>query len=128
MPLTREQRTDAYRLYQLIGERDMPSNNTAARLVQRSSLPAKRVQAAIDFLWADDSGFIRADTNPDSGEMGYFVDPKCKKKTPMDLDLLWNIQQENLADKEDGGEDDGEDEDEDEDEWNEMDEEDPDED
>jgi hypothetical protein len=76
MPLTREQRNDAYRLYILIGERDMPSNCTPERLVQRSGIPTARVLAAIDLLWADDAGFIRVDQNRRTGERGYFVDLK----------------------------------------------------
>ena len=123
MPLTRELRNDAYKVYLLIGERDMPSNNTAERLVQRAALPKKRVLAALELLWCDDAGFVRVDENPDTRERGYFVDPKCKKKTPLDLDALyrdWEQDQEDEDPDEEGNS-------EPDDEWDEIDDEDDDE-
>lgn len=113
MPLTREQRSDAFRLYLLIGERDMPSNCTAERLVQRSGIPADRVLEALELLWGDDSGFIRFDEHPKTGERGYFVDPKCRKKSPTDLDALYDARQEalNEAASDDDEDDDDEDDD-----------------
>jgi len=123
MPLTRELRNDAYKLYLLIKERDMPSNNTAERLKQRSGLPVARVLAALELLWCDDTGFIRVDINPDTGERGYFVDPKCKKKTPPDLDDLY-LDWEQAQDE--TGDDESEDEGDPDDEWGEMDEDDDD--
>jgi hypothetical protein len=112
MPLSRDQRTNIWTIFRLIGERDMPSNCTAERLVERSNLNPEEVMWAIEILWADDAGFIRVDVHPRSGERGYFVDPKSKKKTPMDLDTLyanWEISQEDGD--EDGDEDDDEDDD-----------------
>ena len=120
MPLTRELRNDAYKIYLLIGERDMPSNNTAERLVQRSALPQDRVLTALDLLWADDTGFIRVDTNRSTGERGYFVDPSCRKKTPLDLDALYALWEAALEDAGDDDDEDDEGPDED-DEWAEMD-------
>ena len=122
MPLSRQQRGDAYRIYQLIGERDMPSNNTAERLVTRSGIGEDRVLWALELLWANDGGFIRVDVSR-GGDRGYYIDPKCRKKTPMDLDDLFSLWEVSKEDDE-GQEDDSEDLDPD-DEWAEMDEEDP---
>lgn len=119
MPLTSQQRLIAWNIFCLIRERDMPSNCTSHRLVERSGLDDELVLWAIDFLWADDAGFIRVDVDRRTGERGYFVDPKCKKKTPQDLDALfaeWELRQEDLDEE-------AEEEDEDpDDEWDEMDE------
>jgi len=116
MPLSRDQRAHIWAIFRLIGERDMPSNCTAERLIERSGLPPEEVLWALEILWADDAGFIRVDVHPRSGERGYFVCPKSKKKTPMDLDVLyahWEVSSEDI-------DEDDEDDDPD-DEWNEMD-------
>lgn len=135
MPLTREQRTDAYRIYLMISERDMPSNNTASRLQQRSGIPIDRVQWALDFLWNDDAGFILMDEHRKTHAIGYYVDPKCRKKTAIDLDALfadWELAQEDLDEEESLepplDEDDDSSEDDEDSEWDEMDEEDEDDD
>lgn len=124
MPLNPEQRKDAFRIYVLIGERDMPSNCTAERLVARSGFSEDRVLAALELLWAEDTGFVRVDENRRTGERGYFVDPKCRKKTPTDLDDLFEKQHAPLTGT--GDEDDDEDEDDEDDEWKETEEEDDD--
>lgn len=121
MPMPRELRNDAYKLYLLIGERDMPSNCTMDRLRQRSAIPAARIVTALDLLWSEDTGFVRFDENRRTGERGYFVDPKSRKKTPADLDALWNARQAALAEAEEGPDEDDEDFDPD-DEWKEPDE------
>lgn len=129
MPLTHELRTDAWRLFLMIKERDMPSNNTAERLQQRSGIPLERVLAALNLLWSDDAGFIRVDHDRRTRVAGYYADPKCKKKTQDDLDDLyanWELVKEEDDDEEEWAEvETAEDEDS---EWDEMDEPDDDED
>jgi hypothetical protein len=126
MPLTPELRTDAWRLFLMIKERDMPSNNTAERLQQRTGIPLPRVLAALNLLWSDDAGLIRVDTDRRTGVCGYYADPKAKKKAKQDdLETLYTNWQEVMEDEDDADEwaevptprDD-----EDDSEWNEMDE------
>ena len=126
MTLTRELRNDAYKVYLLVGERDMPSNCTAERLVQRSGLSAARVMAALELLWNDDAGWIRVAVHKKSSTQGYYVDPKCRKKSPPDLDALFAERQAGLEEEDDS---EGTDEDEDceadpDDEWKDIDEDD----
>ena len=89
--LTREQRSDAYRIYLMVKERDMPSNCTLERLVQRTAIPEARVAWALDFLYAEDAGWIHADVDRRSGRRGYYVDPTCKQKSIMDLESLTTL-------------------------------------
>lgn len=125
MPLTREQRTNIWALFRLIGERDMPSNCTITRLAERSGQPPEQVTWAVEILWSDGAGFIDAADPPRGrGERGYFVDPKAKKKTPMDLDALYSNWE--LSQEDDDTENDDEDDDDEDDEWAAMDEEDED--
>ena len=129
MPPSHELRTDAWRLFLMIKERDMPSNNTAERLQQRSGIPIERVLAALNLLWSDDAGFIRVDTDRRTGCTGYFIDPKCKRKTQADLDALyanWELIKAEDDDEDEWAEVEVDDPDEDS-EWNEMDEPDDDE-
>lgn len=106
MPLTREQRNDTFRIYVLIGERDMPSNCTAERLVQRSGIPEARVLAALDLLWSDDAGFVQVDEHRRTGERGYFVSAKCRNKSPADIDALFSARQAAMEEADDEGDDD----------------------
>lgn len=131
MPLTHELRTDAWRLFLMIKERDMPSNNTAERLQQRSGIPLERVIAALNLLWSDDAGFIRVDTDRRTQTRGYFADPKCKKKTQADLDDLyanWELVKEEDDDEEEWAEVEAAEDPDEDSEWDEMDEADDDED
>ena len=115
MPLTNLQRQTAWVIFRLIAERDMPSNNTSQRLVERSGMPGDQVLWAIELLWNDDAGFVLVDENRATGERGYYVDPKCRRKTAKDLDVLfalWEVEQDDDSDEDD---------DEDGDEWDERD-------
>lgn len=125
MPLTRDQRNDAYRIFDLIREKAYPSNCTAERLSQRSGLPEETVLWALELLWAggDGKGFIQTDQHRKSGDVGYFCDPKAKSKSPADLDALAAQQEAIWATPEDSGEDDDDDDD---DEWQETEEDDDD--
>jgi len=89
--LTREQRSDAFRVYLMIRERDMPSNCTIERLAQRTAIPEARVAWALDFLCAEDAGWIHADVDRKSGQRGYYVDPSCKSKNIQDLESLTTL-------------------------------------
>jgi hypothetical protein len=116
MPLlSAEQRKDAWKVFTLIKERDFPSNNTAERLVERSGLPLDRVLAALELLWAEDEGFIRVDVHRQTGQRGYFVDPKAQKKTPLDLENLTHVPKIKRTPKPPKDDDDEDDEDDDED-------------
>lgn len=123
MPLTRQQRKDAWTVFQAVAERDMPSNNTVERLVTRTQLPARRVLWAIEFLWNEDEGFLRYDEERRTGVRGYYVAPGCKKKSPLDLDALHAAREAAIKEVLEGDEDAEEDEDDfdPDDEWNEMD-------
>lgn len=125
MPLPHELRTDAWRLFLLIKERDMPSNNTAERLQQRSGIPLERVLAALNLLWSDDAGFIRVDIDRRTQVAGYFADPRCKRKTQADLDALyanWELIKAEDDDEDDWADVEAAEESDEDSEWDEMDE------
>jgi hypothetical protein len=115
-------------VYKAVAERDMPSNNTVERLRTRTGLPGKRVLRAIEFLWGEDTGWLRMDEQRQTGIRGYYVASGCKKKTLADLDALYaeiEAARQETLEAEDADEDD--DDFDPDDEWNEMDEEDDDE-
>jgi hypothetical protein len=71
-------------LLALIGERDMPSNNTEERLVERSGLDQETVAWCIAVLLNEGEGWLEYDEHPKTGERGYFLGKKFNKGGSLD--------------------------------------------
>jgi hypothetical protein len=93
--LTADQKTNLLDVLTLISERDMPSNNTPERLVERSGMPAETVEWCLDVLHGHGEGWIDYDTNPRTGEQGYFVNDRFDAGTKLSaLYKSWQTRQE----------------------------------
>jgi len=60
-------------LLALIGERDMPSNNTETRLVERSGSDEETVAWGVAVLFNEGQGWLEYDEHPSTGERGYYL-------------------------------------------------------
>jgi len=74
--LTADQNKNLLAILTLIAERDMPSNNTEARLVERSGLSEKTVAWCLDVLHNFGEGWIDYDINRRTDEQGYYVNDR----------------------------------------------------
>jgi hypothetical protein len=77
--LTETQKSNMLDLLALIGERDRPSENTEARLVERSGLDQESVAWCLSVLWNDGNGWLEWDDHPHTGERGYYLGEKFDK-------------------------------------------------
>jgi len=73
MKLTKAKKAHLMDLLALIGERDMPSNNTEQRLIERSGLGEATVAWCIAVIWNEDTGWAEYDEHPQTGERGYYL-------------------------------------------------------
>jgi len=71
--LTNTEKTHLLDLLALIGERDMPSNNTEAMLVIRSGLDEETVAWGVAVLFNEGKGWLEHDEHPRTGERGYYL-------------------------------------------------------
>lgn len=73
MKLTEALKVTLMDIVVLIAERDIPSNNTEARLIERSGCDEETVAWCISVLWNENEGWISYDDHPQTGERGYVL-------------------------------------------------------
>jgi len=71
--LTSVENTNLLDLLALIGERDLPANNTEAMLIERSGLEQETVAWCLAVLWNEGEGWLDWDDHPKTGERGYLL-------------------------------------------------------
>ena len=71
--LTNTEKTHLLDLIALIGEREVPSNNTENRLVERSGLDEETVAWGVSVLFNEGKGWLGHDDHPQTGERGYYL-------------------------------------------------------
>jgi hypothetical protein len=71
--LTSTQEVNLMDIVALISERDMPSNNTEERLIERSGLDQKIVAWCIAVLFNEGEGWLEYDEHPHTGVRGYYL-------------------------------------------------------
>jgi len=79
MPLTEYEKEQLLDIVVLIAERDMPSNNTEERLIERSGLEQETVAWCLSVLWNEGEGWLDVDEHPQTGEWGYTLNGKFDK-------------------------------------------------
>lgn len=79
MTLTPTEKNTLVTLVNLIGERDMPSNNTEARLVERSGFDEETVAWGLSVLFIEGKGCLDYDEHPQTGERGYVLNDGFKR-------------------------------------------------
>lgn len=82
MKLTSTQKANLLDIIALIAERDMPSNNTEARLLERceGAMDQESVAWCLDVLFNEGvKGWLDDDCHPQTGERGYVLNARFDK-------------------------------------------------
>jgi hypothetical protein len=90
--MTPSQRTILLDLLTLLAERDMPSNNTEERLVERGA-DEETVPWCLDVLFNDGKGWLTACDHPKTGERGYMLNARFEDGSLETLFASWEASQ-----------------------------------
>jgi hypothetical protein len=89
-PLTQPQYDNLLDIITLVAEHDRPSENTEARLVERSGKNPETVAWCLDVLFNEGGGWLDDDPHPQTGERGYTVNKRFNSGTLDDLYQSWS--------------------------------------